>query len=164
MLSITQVADPIQIAFAQELVREYFSWFFALVPGSETDPTFRGWESELEAIPGACVPPRGSYLLATLNGQPAGCVTLKPVDPDHCELKRLYVRPAFRGHNVGKQLVHAFMQNARGLGYKYAVLDSHRSMATAHDIYRISGFNVVEAPPDFPEDLRQSVIFMRCVL
>ena len=164
MLSITQVADPIQIAFAQELVREYFSWFFALVPGSETDPTFRGWESELEAIPGACVPPRGSYLLATLNGQPAGCVTLKPVDAEHCELKRLFVRPAFRGHNVGKHLVDAFMQSARALGYKYAVLDSHRSMATAHDLYKSSGFNVVDAPPEFPEHLKLSVIFMRCLL
>ena len=162
--SITQVANPVQIAGAQELVREYFSWFFAWVPGSETDPTFRGWEDELEAIPGACVPPRGSYLLATLNGQPAGCVTLKPVDQEHCELKRLFVRPAFRGHHLGKQLVDAFMQSARSLGYQYAVLDSHRSMATAHDIYKNAGFHVVDAPPDFPQALRQSVVFMRCVL
>jgi putative acetyltransferase len=164
MASITQVADPIQIACAQELVREYFSWFFSLVPGSEADPTFRGWEDELEAIPGDCVPPRGSYLLATVSEQPAGCVTLRPVDQEHCELKRLYVRPTFRGHNIGKQLVEAFTQTARTLGYKYAVLDSHKSMAAAHDIYKNAGFNVVNSPPDFPEELRQSVIFMRCVL
>ena len=111
MVSITQVTDPIQIAVAQELVREYFSWFFALIPGSESDPTFRGWEAELETIP-----------------------------------------------------VDAFMHNARVLGYKFAVLDSHISMTKAHDIYKKSGFKVVEAPPDFPEELRQSVIFMRCVL
>lgn len=164
MLAITQVADPVQIAGAQALMREYFSWFFALVPGSETDPTFRGWEDELEAIPGVCIPPSGSYLLATLNGQPAGCVTLKPVDQQHCELKRLYVRPTFRGHNLGKQLVDAFMQSARSLGYQYAVLDSHRSMAMAHDIYKSAGFDVVDAPPDFPQALRQSVVFMRCEL
>jgi hypothetical protein len=52
VLSITQVADSIQIALAQELVREYFSSFFALIRGRETDLTFRGWENELEAIPG----------------------------------------------------------------------------------------------------------------
>ena len=164
MVSITQVADPVQIAGAQELVREYFSWFFALVPGSEADPTFRGWEDEVVAIPGDCVPPRGSYLLATVDGQPAGCVTLKPVDQNRCELKRLYVRPTFRGHNLGKQLVDAFTQTARTLGFQYAVLDSHKSMTAAHDIYKNSGFNVVKSPPDFPEALKQSVIFMRCVL
>jgi len=164
MVSITQVTDPIQIAVAQELVREYFSWFFALIPGSESDPTFRGWEAELETIPGVCVPPKGSYLLATVDGQPSGCVTLKPLDEENCELKRLYVRPTFRDQNVGKHLVDAFMHNARVLGYKFAVLDSHISMTKAHDIYKKSGFKVVEAPPDFPEELRQSVIFMRCVL
>jgi ribosomal protein S18 acetylase RimI-like enzyme len=116
------------------------------------------------AIPGDCVPPRGSYLLATVDGQPAGCVTLKPVDQNRCELKRLYVRPTFRGHNLGKQLVDAFTQTARTLGFQYAVLDSHKSMTAAHDIYKNSGFKVVKSPPDFPEALKQSVIFMRCVL
>ena len=107
---------------------------------------------------------RGSYLLATVDGQPAGCVTLKPVDQNRCELKRLYVRPTFRGHNLGKQLVDAFTQTARTLGFQYAVLDSHKSMTAAHDIYKNSGFKVVKSPPDFPEALKQSVIFMRCVL
>ena len=97
-------------------------------------------------------------------GQPAGCVTLKPVDQNRCELKRLYVRPTFRGHNLGKQLVDAFTQTARTLGFQYAVLDSHKSMTAAHDIYKNSGFKVVKSPPDFPEALKQSVIFMRCVL
>jgi carbonic anhydrase len=59
-------------------------------------------------------------MLATLNGQPAGCVTLKPVDPEQCELQRLDVGPTFWGHNVGKQLVDAFAQSARSLGYKPA--------------------------------------------
>lgn len=134
MVSIVQVTDPIQIAVAQELVSEYFSWFFALIPGSESDPTFRGWEDELEPIPGAC------------------------------ELKRLFVRPVFRGQSVGKHLIDAFMQSARELGYKFAVLDSHISMAKAHDIYRKSGFKVIDVPPDFPDEWRKSVIFMKCAL
>lgn len=164
MVSIVQVTDPIQIADAKELVREYFSWFFALIPGSESDPTFRGWEDELEAIPGVSVPPKGSYLLATVDGQPAGCVTLKPLDEENCELKRLFIRSFFRGQSVGTHLVDAFMQSARALGYKFAVLSSHISMTKAHDIYRKSGFKVIDAPPDFPDELRKSVIFMKCTL
>ena len=69
-----------------------------------------------------------------------------------------------RGHNLGKLLVDAFTQTARTLGFQYAVLDSHKSMTAAHDIYKNSGFKVVKSPPDFPEALKQSVIFMRCVL
>jgi carbonic anhydrase len=164
MVSISQATEPIQIAFAQELFREYVAWFFALVPGSETDPAFHGWEDEVEAIPGVCVPPRGSYMLATVDGQPAGCVTLKPLDSENCELKRLYVRHTFRGQGIGKRLVDTLMQTARSLGYKHAVLDSHISMATAHDIYKSVGFKVVDSPADFPDELRQSVVFMRCVL
>ena len=58
MVSISQATESIQIAFAQELFREYVAWFCALVPGSESDPAFHGWEDEVEAIPGVCVPPR----------------------------------------------------------------------------------------------------------
>ncbi len=161
MVLIHQVTDPSHVATAQQLVREYFAWFFALVPGSETDPTFRGWEDELNAIPGVCVPPRGAYLIATVDGAPAGCVTLKPVDEQQGELKRLYVRPSFRGHNVGKQLVDAFLQKARDAGYTAVVLDSHVSMTKAHAIYQACGFKVVDAPTAFPEALKQSVVFMK---
>jgi putative acetyltransferase len=160
MVLIHQVTDPSHVAMAQQLVREYFAWFFALVPGSESDPTFRGWENELKTIPGVCVPPRGAYLLATIDGAPAGCVTLKPVDEQHGELKRLYVSPMFRGHNVGRQLVEAFLVMAREAGYTGVVLDSHVSMTKAHAIYQSCGFNVVDAPTDFPEALKQSVVFM----
>lgn len=160
MVVISQVTDPGQVAMAQQLVREYFAWFFALVPGSESDPTFLGWEDELKTIPGVCVPPKGAYLMATLDGEPAGCVTLKPVDEQTGELKRLYVRPTFRGHNLGGQLVEAFLEKARDAGYNRAVLDSHVSMTKAHAIYTACGFKVTDAPTGFPEHLKRSVVFM----
>lgn len=164
MLSIRQIETAHQIAAAKLLVRGYFEWFFALVPGSQTDPTFRGWEDELETIPGQFVPPAGRFLLAELDGQVAGCIVLKPVSTDTCELKRLFVHPSYRGKAVGQALVNAFLVEARASGYKHAVLDSHVSMTGAHAIYRQMGFSVVPAPESFPEELKGSVIFMRCKL
>ena len=161
MLSILQIENAHQIASAKQLVRGYFEWFFALVPGSETDPTFRGWEDELESIPGHFIPPTGRYLLADAEGQAAGCIVLKPISDDTCELKRLFVHPSFRGMAIGQELVKAFLVEARASGYKHAVLDSHISMTGAHAIYRQFGFNVIAAPNDFPEELKNSVIFMR---
>lgn len=161
MLSIRQIENADQVAAAKVLVRGYFEWFFALVPGSETDPTFRGWEDELETIPGRFIPPTGRFLLAEVDGRVAGCIVLKPVSSDTCELKRLFVLPSCRGKAIGQKLVKAFLVEARVSGYKHAVLDSHVSMTGAHAIYMQSGFVVVSAPDDFPEELKSSVIFMR---
>jgi N-acetylglutamate synthase-like GNAT family acetyltransferase len=161
MLSIRQIENAHQIAAAKLLVRGYFEWFFALVPGSETDPTFRGWENELETIPGRLIPPTGRFLLAEVEGQVAGCIALKPVSTDTCELKRLFVHPSYRGKAIGQELVKTFLVEARASGYKHAVLDSHISMTGAHAIYMQLGFRVVPAPESFPEELKGSVIFMR---
>jgi N-acetylglutamate synthase-like GNAT family acetyltransferase len=161
MLAIHQIETPQQIAAAQRLVRGYFEWFFALVPGSQTDPTFRGWEDELASIPGQFVPPAGRFLLAEVDGQVAGCIVLKPVSADTCELKRLFVHPSQRGKAIGQALVKAFLTQASASGYHHAVLDSHVSMTGAHAIYQQMGFGVVAAPDNFPEELKGSVIFMR---
>lgn len=161
MLSVRQIETAHQIVAAKHLVRGYFEWVFALVPGSETDPTFKGWEDELKTIPGQFVPPAGRFLLAELDGQIAGCIVLKPVSTDTCELKRLFVHPSYRGKAIGQELVKAFLVDARASGYKHAVLDSHVSMTGAHAIYRQMGFSVVSAPENFPEELKGSVIFMQ---
>jgi N-acetylglutamate synthase-like GNAT family acetyltransferase len=161
MLSIQQIENAHQIASAKRLVRGYIDWFFALVPGSDTDPAFRGWEAELKSIPGRFIPPMGRYLLAETEGHAAGCIVLKPVTNDTCELKRLFVHPSYRGKAIGQELVKAFLVEARVSGNKHAVLDSHVSMTGAHAIYRQFGFGVVAASEDFPEELKSSVIFMR---
>lgn len=160
MLNIEPVANARQIAATQELLRDYFSWFFELVPGSDQDAAFSGWQQEIATLPGCYFPPTGCFLLATLDGQAAGCVALKSDDPDTGELKRMFVHPTFRGQRIGERLVEALFEQARVYGYKRVVLDSHRSMAKAHDIYRKLGFGVVEAPPGFPEELKQVVVFM----
>jgi GNAT superfamily N-acetyltransferase len=164
MLSISQATSPEQITAIQGLMREYLLWAFALIPGSEQAPTFQGWEDELAVLPGDYAPPKGRLLLATLDSQPAGCVALKPVNEKIGELKRLYVRPAFRGNHIGEHLVKSLIEEARTCGYQRIVLDSHFSMKHAHNIYQDAGFKTVDAPAGFPEEIRHIVVFMECEL
>jgi GNAT superfamily N-acetyltransferase len=164
MLKIEPVETADQIALAQKLIRGYFSWFFDLIPGSDQDAAFSGWEQELVALPRCYFPPTGCFLLATVDGQAAGCVALIAGDSQAGELKRMFVHPHFRGQRIGVQLVEYLFQEARSFGYKRVILDSHRSMSKAHEIYRNLGFREVEAPSDFPDELKQSVIFMEYAL
>ena len=160
MLSINQIENPKQIAAAQQLMRDYLAWFFALVPGSENAPTFQGWEAEITSLPGIYAPPMGRLLLATFDEQPAGCVALKQVTDQIGELKRMYVSHNFRGKRIGWHLGKAFVEEARTIGYKRVVLDSHVSMTHAHKIYEELGFKRVTAPPNFPQELIPVVVFM----
>lgn len=160
MLSITQIKSPKEILAAQELMREYLLWFFALVPGSESAPTFQGWESEIASLPSIYVPPMGRLLLATYDEQPAGCVALRHVTNQIGELKRMYVSPHFRGKKIGWHLGNTLLNEARSIGYEKIVLDSHFSMTHAHKIYEELGFIKVTAPPDFPQELIPVVVFM----
>ena len=160
MVSISQVRTPNEIHDVQELLREYATWVFTLAAESNQAPTFQGLEEELAALPGTFTPPTGSLLLATLNNQPAGCIALKGHDATTGELKRLYIRPTFRGRKIGVQLVDAVIEKARDMGYQRLILDSHISMKSAHAIYESAGFRKVETPSDFPEDLKPIVVFM----
>jgi GNAT superfamily N-acetyltransferase len=164
MLKIETVPNASQIAGVQALLRAYFAWFFELIPGSSEVAAFSGWEQEITTLPRYYFPPAGCFLLATLDGQAAGCVALLSNAPDTGELKRMFVHPAFRGQGIGERLVKALFAQARLQGHKRVLLDSHRSIASAHAIYRKLGFEEVDAPPDFPEELRQVVVFMVCTL
>ncbi len=164
-VAISQVVAPAQIQSVQDLFREYTDWAFTLTADlDETPPTYEGFEAELASLPGIYAPPAGRLLLATVDGRPAGCIALKGHDGGICELKRLYVRPGFRGQAIGEQLLAALLAEARAEGYLRIVLDSHRSMAAAHRIYEAAGFHRVTAPADFPEQLKPIVVFMEMAL
>jgi GNAT superfamily N-acetyltransferase len=163
-LTIAQVESVGDIGAVQVMFREYMAWTNTLGFDSGAAPTFDGFEDEVATLPGIYAPPRGRLLLARAGGEPAGCVALRPHDGAVCELKRLYVRPAFRGRRVGWLLVERLLDEARRLGYTRMVLDSHRSMEKAHQIYHAHGFRTVAAPSDFPEFLRPIVVFMECDL
>lgn len=159
-VSITQAVTETQIEAVRELVREYTAWAFTLAADSDKAPTFQGLEAELATLPGVYATPTGRLLLATQDGTPAGCVCLKGHDATTCELKRLYVRPTMRGQNLGQRLVSMLVEEARRSGYRRMVLDSHKSMTKAHELYRAAGFRDVSAPNDFPEELKPIVVFM----
>ena len=164
MLTISQVNSEAEIVAVQELMREYAAWAFTLVPGSDQAPAWKGFDEELATLPGVYAPPGGRLLLAMQDGQPAGCVCLKGQDANTSELKRLYVRPTFRGQNIGQQLVKMLVEEARQSRYQRIVLDSHISMKKAHAIYQEVGFRLVSAPDGFPENLKPMVVFMECDL
>ena len=160
-LAIAQVGTASEIRDVADLFREYTAWAFTLTADSpEVPPTFGGFEDELASLPGIYAPPMGRLLLATVDGRPAGCIALKGHDAETAELKRLYVRPGYRGQAIGQHLVAALVDEARGEGYRRIVLDSHMSMTKAHDIYQSAGFRKVPTPADFPEVLKPVVVFM----
>src|SRR2546428_3730266 len=137
-MEIVQALTPGHVAEARALFREYER-------SLGIDLCFQGFEQELAGLPGAYAPPRGRLLLSLDGAAPAGCVALRPLADAVCEMKRLYVRPAFRGRRAGRQLAEAVIAEARAIGYARMRLDTLPSMKEAIALYRALGF--VEIAP-----------------
>jgi len=113
------------------------------------DLCFQNFEAELASLPGEYAEPSGALLLALVDGQPAGCVGLRPLPdvdyPNACEMKRLYVRPAHRGGGLGRVLAQRLMDLATQEGYSHMLLDTLDDMEAARSLYVTLGFE--EIPP-----------------
>lgn len=136
-LSILQVKSPEQIAQVRELFLEYAqSLGFSLC--------FQNFDKELAGLPGDYAPPEGRLLLAEFDGQLAGCVALHKFEAKICEMKRLYLRPEFRGKGLGRILAEAIIAEARNIGYEFMRLDTVEPvMKDAVQMYRRLGFREI---------------------
>jgi ribosomal protein S18 acetylase RimI-like enzyme len=129
-----------------EAVREIFREY---AQSLGVDLCFQHFEEELALLPGEYAAPRGHLLLAIVDGAVAGCCALRPLDgtdyPNASEMKRLYVRRAFRGFGLGRELAEAILDSARRAGYACVLLDTLDDMESARALYTDLGFQ--EIPP-----------------
>ena len=107
---------------------------------------FQSFDQELAGLPGEYAPPQGRLLLARTGGELAGCVALHPLQAGVCEMKRLYVRPQYRGQGIGRALLNTVLGEARAICYQRMRLDTVEPvMQDAVRMYRAYGFR--EIPP-----------------
>ena len=137
MCQLIEVTKNRDIQTVRELFDEY-----AVSIG--IDLTFQNFEQELMNIAVIYMPPGGALLLAKQDGIPAGCVGLRKIDGRRCEMKRLYVRPKFRGKGFGKALCRKIILKGRQIGYREMLLDTLSTMVDAQALYRAHGFRQTE--------------------
>jgi ribosomal protein S18 acetylase RimI-like enzyme len=122
---------------------------------------FQNFDEELAGLPGKYAPPKGRLLLGYDGEQAAGCVALRELDERTCEMKRLYVRPAWRGQHLGRTLAEAIIAAGHEIGYERMRLDTLGGLSAAISLYDSLGFQKIPAYYDNPSD---DVIFMELVL
>jgi len=139
---------------ARRLFREYEA-------SVGVDLCFQNFQNELDTLPGDYAPPAGRLLLARTGDGAAGCVALRRVDGGTCEMKRLYVRPAFRRFGLGRVLVQALLDEAQRIGYSEVLLDTLDDMEAARELYASLGFE--EIPPYYYNPI-PGAHYLKCTL
>ena len=141
---LIDVETDAQVATVRALVREYAAWI-------DVDLCFQEIDAEIDGLPGKYAAAHGGVLLLALNDtQPAGCVALRALDAGVCEMKRLWVREAFRGAGLGELLARTILQRAAQLGYGVIRLDTLAQMNRAQRLYAQLGFRQIPAYYDNP--------------
>ncbi|WP_415139586.1 GNAT family N-acetyltransferase [Ottowia sp.] len=147
-MELAVASAPEQIDAARALFREYADQL-------GVDLCFQDFEAELAGLPGDYAEPRGTLLLALVDGELAGCCALRPIDDvdytNAAEMKRLYVRKAFRGFGLGRQLAEAVLDAGLRMGYASVLLDTLDDMESARALYEDLGFE--EIPPYYHNPL-----------
>jgi ribosomal protein S18 acetylase RimI-like enzyme len=138
-MKLRQAESEAETGQARELFEEYAAWL-------KVDLCFQNFEKELRRLPGDYAPPDGRLLLASEGERVVGCVALRRIGADTCEMKRLYLRAEARGHGAGRELAVAIIEEARRIGYARMRLDMlPRMMERAVAMYRALGFREIEA-------------------
>jgi len=136
MATIVRAETAQQLGWARRLIEEY-------VASLPVDVSYEHVPEECARLPGEYAPPLGELLLAMEGGEPVGCVALRPMDGETCEMKRVFLRPEWRRQGIGRALTEAILQAARRIGYRRIRLDTIPALKPAIALYRSMGFRVV---------------------
>ena len=154
MADIIPASSKSHIRAIVELFREYEQFL-------QVDLCFQGFEEELAGLPGKYAEPQGALLLAVADDQTIGCVAMRPLADGVCEMKRLYVRPAYLGRGIGRQLAWWVINRARRAGYRSMRLDTLEKLKPALQLYHSLGFRKC---PAYYENPLPGVVYLELVL
>lgn len=150
-IEIKLATDKDAIIAAKKLFREYEKWL-------GFDLCFQGFEAELAGLPGKYASPEGRLYIAYGDGTALGCIAMRKISDDVCEMKRLYVREAGRGQGLGRMFIEKVVTDARECGYRLMRLDTYPlKMGKAVELYKQFGFREIDAYYDNPFE---GVLFM----
>lgn len=150
MLKLIDASSQKHVETVRRLLTEY-------ADSLAVDLSFQDFKKEVAELPGEYVPPAGRLYLALDGTRPAGCIALRKISDDVCEMKRLYVRPLFRGKGLGRKLAAQVIGEARRIGYKRMLLDTLPLMKRATALYRSLGFRPI---PRYRENPVPGALFM----
>ncbi len=153
-MTIVHASDDLALSMARDLFVEYAAEW-------QLDLCFQHFEEELTGLPGDYAPPEGRLLLAFVDGELAGCVALRKIEEGVCEMKRLYVRSAFRKQGIGRALAKQIIEEARAVDYQRMRLDTLARMKEAVTLYESFGFRRIEA---YRHNPLEDVVYMELEL
>lgn len=141
----SEIMGTIFTAETDTLIRTVSELFAEYTRSLPFELDFQDFDAELADIGHHYALPRGRLYLAREGHHPAGCVALRDLGNGVCEMKRLYVRPAFRGRHIGRELAETVIEAARKIGYCHMRLDTVPAMKRANDLYAALGFKSIDA-------------------
>lgn len=166
MIELVSAETQALVNDAITLSQEYVEWMIATILSQYPELDLAEFTSEHDyddvrkKFPGEHVPPYGRLLVALSEGKVGGCIALGKMSDTVCEMRTLYVRPAFRGLGVGQKLVKTLLGEARDIGYTYMRLDTLAFMDSALRLYRALGFYDIEPYRDISDSLKQHIRFL----
>jgi putative acetyltransferase len=156
-MDIRQAETPQELAQVRQLFSQYYAW---LADEHGINMSYQAVEAELAGLPGYYAASRGRLLLLFEAGEAAGCGAFRPIDEKVCELKRMYVKPEFRGKGLGRAIAVRLLEEAIISDYEIARLDTATFLKEAQALYRSLGFTVIGPYYQVPEDILKVTIFM----
>jgi N-acetylglutamate synthase and related acetyltransferases len=167
-LQILNATNLQHIELVKNLIREFVKWHLqrhsddASFTKEYFDPM--AIEKELSGLPGKYAMPEGRLLLALYNNEPAGCVALRKIDAETCEMKRMFVYPELHGKRIGYALAEAIIHEAKDIGYSSMKLDTSWRQVEAQNLYQSFGFKKIEPYYELSEKLKSWLVFMELKL